>query len=96
MLANPTPGDFYQQEYADDAQDMAKVMRFNADVTLTFPNQIDPDEYSDCLVTKEWSPLEPGAVKQKFYCPSSGKGLLLNNEFQGGRVRTELVDVVQQ
>jgi hypothetical protein len=40
MLAQPTPGDFYQQEFAEDARDMAKVLRLNADVTLGFPNQI--------------------------------------------------------
>jgi hypothetical protein len=53
MLANPSPGDFYQQEYAKDAQDMAKVLTLNAKVTLTFDNQIDPDEYTGCLMTKE-------------------------------------------
>jgi hypothetical protein len=93
MLANPAPGDFYQQEFAEDAQDMAKVLRLNADVTLTYPNQIDPDEYSECLVTKEWSPLETGAIEHKYYCP--GTGLVLINELQGGTVRTELVDVEQ-
>jgi hypothetical protein len=92
MLADPAPGDFYQQEFAEDAQDMAKVLRLNADVTLTFDNQIEPDTYSGCLVTKEWSPLERGAVEHKYYCP--GTGLLLNTELQSGTARTELVDIV--
>jgi hypothetical protein len=87
------PGLFYRQEYyEDEAEDMAKVLRLNADVTLTFPHDNNvSDEYSDCLVTKEWSPLERGAIEQKFYC--AGTGLVLNNEFHGGTVRTELVAI---
>ena len=91
MLADPAPGDFYRQEYADDAHDMAKVLRLNADVTLTFDNLLGTDDYTGCLVTKEWSPLERGAIEHKYYCP--GPGLVLINELQSGTVRTELVDI---
>jgi hypothetical protein len=94
MLANPAPGDFYRQEYAQDAHDMAKVLRLNADVTLTFENELGTDDYTGCLITKEWSPLEHGAIENKYYCP--GTGLVLINEFQSGTVRTELVDITQQ
>lgn len=95
MLANPTPGDFYQQESAEGARDMAKVLKLNAKVTLTFDNQIDPDNYTGCLETKEWSPLETGAIENKYYCPGTGKGLLLDDEFHPA-THTELVDIVQQ
>jgi len=76
---------------------MAKVLRVNARVELTFDNYIGPDEYEDCLKTKEWSPLELGVVEHKYYCqtttPDGPIGLfLLGNELQGGTVRTELVD----
>jgi hypothetical protein len=91
MLAEPAPGDFYRQKYADEAHDMAKVLRLNAKVALTFPNQLGTNDYTDCLVTKEWSPLEHGAFENKYYC--LGTGLVLINEFQSGTVRTELVDV---
>jgi hypothetical protein len=94
MLNNPAPGDFYRQEYAEDAHDMAKVLRLNADVTLTFDNLLGTDDYTGCLVTKEWSPLEHGAVEHKYYCPDTG--LVLINELQSGTVRTELVDITQQ
>jgi len=89
MMANPTPGAFYQQEYLEDeAEDAAKVLQVNARVNLTFDNEISPDEYEDCVKTKEWSPLELGVVEHKYY----GNGLLLLvNELQGGTVRTELV-----
>ena len=95
MLADPAPGDFYRQEYADEAHDMAKVLRLNADVTLTFPNNIKPETYTGCLITKEWSPLETGAIEHKYYCPDASGGLVLINELQSGTVRTELVDVQQ-
>jgi hypothetical protein len=91
MLADPAPGDFYRQEYAQDAHDMAKVLRLNADVTLTFDNLLGTNGYTGCLVTKEWSPLEHGAIENKYYCP--GTGLVLDNEFQSSTVRTELVNV---
>jgi len=92
MLADPSPGDSYQQEYlADHAEDLAKVLRVNARVALTFDNQIDTDEYEDCLKTKEWSPLEIGVVEHKYYCDGL---FLLGNELQGGTVRTELVDII--
>jgi hypothetical protein len=92
MLDEPAPGDFYRQEYADDAHDMAKVLRLNAKVSLTFDNLLGTNDYTGCLITKEWSPLEHGAVENKYYCPGS-PGLVLINEFQSGTVRTELVDV---
>jgi len=91
MLADPANGDSYRQEYAEEAQDMAKVLRTNARVDLVFENEIDPDSYHHCVVTKEWSPLEHGAIEHKFYC--AGSGLLVVNELQGGPIRTELVAV---
>ena len=96
MLANPTPGAFYQQEYLEDeAEDMGKVLQVNARVNLTFDNQFGPDEqkYKDCVKTKEWSPLEIGVIEHKYYCDGL---LLLVSELQGGTVRTELVDLSPQ
>jgi hypothetical protein len=85
MLANPQPGDFYRQEFdAGNAEDFGKVLRLNATVDIGF------GAFDSCLVTKEWSPLETGAVEQKFYCPAGG-GLLLNTELQGKTLRVEYV-----
>jgi hypothetical protein len=85
MLADPQPGDSYRQEYYEGAaEDMAKVLRLGASVSVPY------GEFSDCLVTKEWTPLEPGAVEHKYYAP--GVGLILVEELKGGMVRTELVD----
>ena len=87
MLAGPRPGLSYRQEFAAGvAEDLAKIERLNAKVSVPY------DAFSDALVTKEWTPLEPGAVERKYYV--AGVGLVLVEEFHGGRtVREELVDI---
>lgn len=86
MLADPLPGDSYREEYAADvAEDMARVMRLNAKVTVPY------GVYLEGLETKEWSPLEPGAVEQKFY--AAGVGNVLVIEHQGKALREELVSI---
>jgi hypothetical protein len=85
MLAHPQPGDTYRQEFsAGNAEDLAKVLRLNVAVDGGF------GAYDGCLVTKEWSPLERGAVEHKYYCPAGG-GLVLIKELQGKTLRTEYV-----
>jgi hypothetical protein len=92
ILARPQPGDFYSQENAPgEAEDQGKVLRLNAKVSLTLDNQIDPDQFSGCMETKESSPLEPGAIEHKFYCPDLG--LVVIEELKGKTVRTELFEV---
>lgn len=87
MLADPQPGLTYRQEFAEGiAEDMAKVERLNGKVSVPY------GDFSDVLVTKEWSPLEPGSVEHKYY--ATGVGLVLVEEFKGkGTVRQELVDI---
>jgi hypothetical protein len=88
MLADPRPGRSYRQEFAESvAEDLAKIERLNAKVSVPY------GDFSDALVTKEWTPLEHGAVERKFY--AAGVGLVLVEEFHGGpTVREELVKVV--
>jgi len=86
MLAKPSPGFCYQQEYAEGAQDRAKVLRLNAKVSLE-----TGDSFKKCLKTKEWTPLSPGIIEHKYYAP--GIGLVLIEELKGKTVRVELVDV---
>jgi hypothetical protein len=91
MLANPQPGDTYRQEYYEgEAEDMAKVLRLNATVSVPYSE----DDFEDCLVTKEWSPLEHGAVERKHY--AAGVGLLLITELQGGQVHAELIEITTE
>lgn len=87
MLANPQPGDSYRQEYwEDEAEDMATVLRLNASASVEF------GEFENCLVTKEWTPLERGNVEHKFY--ASGVGLVLINELKEKTKRVELIDII--
>ena len=90
MLADPMPGNSYQQEFlVDVAEDMAKVLRLNA----------NNSEYceKDCLETKEWTPLAPGKVEHKYYAQGIENGiggLVLVEELKGKTVLTELVDLL--
>lgn len=86
MLAAPTPGDFYRQEfYAEVAEDAAKV------VGVDRPVSIGLGDFSGCLVTKEWSRLSPGEVEHKHYCP--GAGLVLIEQLGGKTVVVEPIDL---
>lgn len=89
MLANPTSGDRYQQEFLEDeAEDWASVLRLNSRVAIEY------GDFEDCLITKEWTPLEPGSVEKKFYCPAQngfGGGLVFINELHGRTLYVEYV-----
>lgn len=86
MLGAPLPGLFYRQEYlADEAEDMGKVLRLNARVS------IDLGDFEGCLVTKEWTALEPGHIEHKYYCP--GTGLVHVEELKEKTVRVDLVAI---
>jgi len=76
-------GESYSQEYyKGHAEDMGEVLRLGDTVTVPYGS------FEDVLVTKEWTPLEPGVEEQKYYAP--GVGLIL--EVEGGD-RMELVSV---
>jgi hypothetical protein len=85
MLAYPKVGNTYSQEYsAGIAEDFAKVLRTD------MPVSIGIGSFDGCLETKEWSPLEHGAVEHKFYCPTGGGNVLIE-ELKGGKtLRQEL------
>ena len=88
ILADPSPGICYQQEYyEDEAEDSAKVLRLNAKVTLE-----NGAFYEDCMVTKEWTQLDPGNIEHKYY--REGVGLLLIEELKEKSVRVELVEFI--
>lgn len=81
VLANPSKGVFYQQEfYEGEAEDWGKV------VNLTKKNG------TKYMTTKEWSPLEPGAIEHKFYRSMGGVGELFQIEQLKGK--TVIVDLV--
>jgi len=87
MLAAPSPGDFYQQEFrADVAEDAAKVVGVDRQVTTGLGT------FDGCLVTKEWSPLSLGSVEHKYYCPDAA-GLVLVREFHGKTTIAEAIEI---
>jgi hypothetical protein len=73
MLANPHTGDHYRQEYfAGFAEDEASVVGVGINVMLTRPDAYQPRLFRNCIKTREFTRLEPGANAYKFYCPNVG------------------------
>jgi hypothetical protein len=85
MPATPKPGGAYRQEYlAGEAEDMAKVIKLGAKVSVPFGN------YTDVLVTEEWTPLEPGVRERKYY--AQGVGMISSKVTKGGDEHFELTE----
>lgn len=82
-------GTYFMQEVAYEAEDMAKILRQNA--SLTVEDGVEPGEYENCRKTKEWTALEPGAsVEHKWYC-ADGPGLVLVEGIGGGPTEYEVL-----
>ena len=80
-------GTYFIQEVAFEAEDMAKILRQYA--TLSVEDGIAPAEYEMCRKVKEWNPFEPGeSVEHKWYC-ADGPGLVLIKGVGGGRTEVE-------
>jgi hypothetical protein len=86
VLAAPAVGKVYREEIAlSEAEDAAEV------ISVTGTESVPAASCSgDCLVTRNFTPLEPGAEEIKYYAP--GVGLIL--EVGGEGARTELVEFV--
>ena len=88
-------GTYYFQEVAFEAEDMAKILRQHA--SLTVEGGMLPGEYENCRKVKEWNPLEHGeSVEHKWYChdsttenPDFGPGLVLIEGVGGGITEVE-------
>ena len=77
---DPRVGDAYRQEWsAGNAEDVAMVLS----TSYGYGNDSELDEFApeglvellcddDCVVTKEWTPLEPGVVEYKYFAPGIG------------------------
>lgn len=85
MLAEPASGLFYRQEfYAGLAEDEAKI------IGVDRPVSIGIGDFDGCIVTRESTPLAPGEVEHKSYCPNVG--LVLIESF--GRNKAAAVEAV--
>jgi len=85
-------GTYYRQEMAFEAEDMAKILRQHA--SLSVEDGVAPGEYENCRKAKEWTAFDPGgSVEHKWYC-GDGNGLVLVEGTGGGPTEQEvLVDV---
>ena len=82
-------GNYYMQEVAFEAEDMAKILRQSA--SLSVEDGVAPGEYVNCRKTKEWTGLEPGgSVEHKWYC-ADGPGLVLIEGVGGGPTELEVL-----
>ena len=85
MLGAPQIGEAYRQEfYPGEAEDMAEVIRSGESERVPFGS------FDELLVTREWTPLEPNVVEQKYYAP--GVGLVQEVTVQGGSDRAKLIE----
>lgn len=85
MEAHPAIGDFYRQEFdLDNAEDFADVVGLNASVTVPYGT------FTNCLYTRETTPLEPDLHEHKYYAAGVGD-VLETDEDTGARI--ELVQI---
>lgn len=81
---DPQPGMAYQQEYlAGEAEDQAAVLSLDEMV------EASTGRYTEALLTRETTPLEPEVAELKFYAPGIGPVLVL--QVSGGTSREDLV-----
>jgi len=67
MPARPVPGRFGRQEfYKGQAEDHFEVLSRRATVSVPYTSS------HRALLTKEWTPLEPGVVDHKYYAKGIG------------------------
>lgn len=86
MLAAPSVGQYYRQEYLrGEAEDVARVKKVDATMTS------GAKTYQDTLVTEDFTALEPGNVEQKTYVPDLG--LVESRYIKGGSGAEILVEV---
>ena len=84
MYGVPRVGQSARQEYLEgQAEDHFAVIATRKTVTVPFKR------FGRVLLTKEWTPLEPGVLDHKFY--ARGIGTVLEQTVKGGDERNELV-----
>jgi hypothetical protein len=86
MFADPRVGRTAQQEYSKgEAEDHFQVLSLRALVRAPYVSS------KRALLTKEWTPLEPGTVDHKLYV--RGIGTVLEQTVRGGKERFALVEL---
>jgi hypothetical protein len=84
MYAHPRVGQSARQEYLKgQAEDHFAVLRRGVAVEVPFRG------FRQALLTKEWTPVEPGVLDHKYY--ARGIGTVLEQTVKGGNERNALV-----
>jgi hypothetical protein len=88
MLGDPQVGDRYRQEYYEgEAEDFGQVLKLDESVDIPYGS------YDDVLVTKDWTPLEPKVLENKYY--AKGVGVVYERLVKGPKEELKLVEVKQ-
>jgi hypothetical protein len=84
MLAQPTVGEAYHQEFLrGEAEDQGKVIALDDAVTVPY------GPFDSVLVTEDTTPLEPQILEHKFYAP--GIGVVMERVIRGAQEISRLV-----
>jgi hypothetical protein len=88
MLAEPTVGTKYRQEYYEgEAEDVGKVLA--TDESVTGPT----GSYDRVVKTEDTTPLEPDVLEHKWYAP--GVGVVQERDISGGDEKVTLVKITR-
>jgi hypothetical protein len=88
MFAQPMVGRSAQQEFSrGQAEDHFQVVSMRASVKVPYGSS------TQAMLTKEWTPLEPGTIDHKLYV--RGIGTVLEQTVKGGTERAALISVTQ-
>ena len=86
MFGNPEVGTVYRQEMSlGDAEDAAEIMDLAGSASVPAAECA-----GDCLVSQEYSPIDPGVYEYKYYAP--GVGQILAVDMEGNR--EELIEFI--
>ena len=84
MPAEQTVGHAYRQEYyAGEAEDLGEIIGIGDHV------DVPAGSFDDVVVTRDWNPLEPDVIEQKYYAP--GVGVVREDTVAGGQETSDLV-----
>jgi hypothetical protein len=85
MPARPAPGRPYRQEYLrGEAEDKARVLTEKGALRVRYGT------FQSVVVTRDWSPLDPGVAEHKHYAP--GIGLIREEAVEGDPYLVDLVE----
>lgn len=85
MPATPVVGAAYRQEFLEgEAEDMFELIAVGGSRT------VGAGSFSDVITTRDWTPLEPEVIEEKFY--AAGVGLIAEDKVAGGEGYLELVE----